>query len=200
MLIGYARVSINGESIDRQRDALLAAGCEVVYSDVASGAASELTALSELLSIIRPRDTLVVCKLDRLGLTLPLLVETVAGLGACGVGFRSLQDSIDTTLPNGNLIIHVFETIAQFQRDIIRERTSAGLRSARARGHKGGRPRLLTTDQLASLQAMFSDPTVPVNRICATFQVSRTTLYRYLAVAARASSNSDSPPEISRGD
>src|SRR5512135_78890 len=128
MLVGYARVSTEDQNLDLQRDALTEAGCERIFTDVASGAKDDRTGLAEALAFLRPGDTLVVWKLDRLGRSLKHLIETVTTLQAHQVGFRSLQESIDTTTSGGKLIFHVFGALAEFERDLIRERTQAGLR------------------------------------------------------------------------
>ena len=140
MLIGYARVSTTDQNLDLQRDALHAAGCERILTDTASGVKAERPGLLQALRECRAGDTLTVWKLDRLGRSLPHLVETVRDLEQRGVGFKSLQESIDTTTSGGKLIFHIFASLAEFERDIIRERTNAGLAAARARGRKGGRP------------------------------------------------------------
>ena len=141
MLVGYARVSTTDQNLDLQKDALRAAGCERLFTDMASGAKAERPGLAQALRECRPGDTLVVWKLDRLGRSLPHLVETVRELLEREVGFKSLQESIDTTTSGGKLIFHLFASLAEFERDLIRERTNAGLAAARARGRRGGRPR-----------------------------------------------------------
>jgi DNA invertase Pin-like site-specific DNA recombinase len=143
-LLGYARVSTTDQQPQLQVDALQRAGCYRVFTETASGARSDRPVLDQLLDQLRPGDTLVVWKLDRLGRSLRHLVDTVTGLAECGVGFRSLQEAIDTTTPGGKLVFHVFAALAEFERDLIRERTSAGLAAARARGRQGGRPPVLT--------------------------------------------------------
>jgi DNA invertase Pin-like site-specific DNA recombinase len=140
MLIGYARISTHEQNLDLQEDALKAAGCKKVYTDKTGGAKSERPGLEKALADARPGDTLVVWKLDRLGRSLKHLIETVTDLSHRGVGFKSLQENIDTTTSGGKLVFHVFGALAEFERDIIRERTLAGLAAARARGRKGGRP------------------------------------------------------------
>src|SRR5512142_1859137 len=144
MLVGYARVSTEDQNLDLQRDALQTAGCGRLFTDVASGAKDERVGLAEAIAFLRPGDTLVVWKLDRLGRSLKHLIETVTALQGRKVGFRSLQESIDTTTSGGKLIFHVFGALAEFERDLIRERTQAGLRAARARGRLGDDPEPLT--------------------------------------------------------
>jgi DNA invertase Pin-like site-specific DNA recombinase len=143
-LLGYARVSTTDQQPHLQVDALERAGCYRVFTETASGARTDRPSLEQLLDQLRPGDTLVVWKLDRLGRSLRHLVDTVTGLAEHGIGFRSLQESIDTTTPGGKLVFHVFAALAEFERDLIRERTSAGLAAARARGRHGGRPSVLT--------------------------------------------------------
>src|SRR3954470_19191286 len=143
MLIGYARVSTTDQTLALQQDALTAAGCDQLFTDTASGSLTDRPGLTEALSHLRTGDTLVVWRLDRLGRSLPHLIETVSALSARGVGFRSLQEQIDTTTSGGKLVFHVFGALAEFERDVIRERTNAGLQAARARGVPFGRPRRL---------------------------------------------------------
>jgi len=180
MLVGYARVSTEDQSLDLQRDALTHAGCERVFTDVASGAKDERSGLTEALAFLRPGDTLAVWKLDRLGRSLKHLIETVAALQARKIGFRSLQESIDTTTSGGKLIFHVFGALAEFERDLIRERTRAGLQSARARGRRGGRPRALDEKRLALARSLHKDAGNTVGDICATLGISRATFYRHV--------------------
>src|SRR5262249_7468620 len=129
MLVGYARVSTGDQNLDLQRDALKRAGCKKIFTDVASGAKDERGGLGEAIAYLRPGDTLAVWKLDRLGRSLKHLIETVTNLQVRKVGFRSLQESIDTTTSGGKLIFHVFGALAEFERDLLRERTQAGLRA-----------------------------------------------------------------------
>jgi DNA invertase Pin-like site-specific DNA recombinase len=137
-LLGYARISTGDQRPDLQVDALKGAGCYRVFVDTASGTLAARPALDQVLDQLRPGDTLVVWKLDRLGRSLRHLVDTIAALADRGVGFRSLQESIDTTTPGGKLVFHIFAALAEFERDLIRERTSAGLVAARARGRTAG--------------------------------------------------------------
>src|SRR5690349_15412935 len=140
MLIGYARVSTDDQTLDLQLDALKAAGCERrrVYTDTASGAKTDRPGLAKALDMLREGDILVVWRLDRLGRSLPHLIEVVGDLKGRHIGFKSLTENIDTTTPAGELIFHIFASLAQFERELIRERTMAGLVAARARGRKGG--------------------------------------------------------------
>jgi DNA invertase Pin-like site-specific DNA recombinase len=183
MLIGYARISTGEQTLDLQRDALTAAGCERIFVDVASGAKADRPGLEEALAYVRKGDTLVVWRLDRLGRSLQHLIATVTSLQSRGVGFRSLTEQIDTTTSGGKLVFHVFGALAEFERDLIRERTSAGLAAARARGRKGGRPRAGGLDdpkRVALLQKLYDDKANDIMTICATMGISRATLYRYV--------------------
>ena len=179
MKIGYARISTPDQSLDLQRDALTAAGCEQIFEDVASGAKDERRGLAEAITYARDGDTLTVWKLDRLGRSLKHLIETVNQLQAKGIGFASVQENIDTTTSGGKLIFHVFGALAEFERELIRERTQAGLKAARARGKQGGRPRSLTPEKVELAQALMSNPDVSIASICQTLHISAPTLYRY---------------------
>lgn len=183
MFIGYARVSTHEQTLALQQDALTKAACSRVFTDTASGAKADRPGLEEALDFARTGDTLVVWKLDRLGRSLPHLLETVAGLQERGVGFKSLTEQIDTTTSGGKLIFHVFAALAEFERDVIRERTQAGLAAARARGRKGGRPAaaaLSDAKKVALAQRLYDDTTNSIDDICKTLRVSRSTLYRYI--------------------
>ncbi len=179
-LLGYARVSTADQNPDLQHDALKAAGCFRIFADTASGALDERPALSKVLDQLRPGDTLVVWKLDRLGRSLRHLIDTVAELERRDVGFRSLQENIDTTTPGGKLIFHIFGALAEFERDIIRQRTLAGLASARARGRKGGRPPSMTPTKLALARQMYDSRQHSLAEISRTLGVSRASIYRHL--------------------
>lgn len=186
MLIGYARVSTGEQKLDLQIDALKQAGCEKVFEDVASGAKSQRDGLEKALAFVREGDVLVVWKLDRLGRSLQHLLETVTGLQARGIGFRSLQESIDTTTAGGKLIFHIFGALAEFERGIIRERTNAGLRAARARGKKGGRRSVMDAKKIAMARALMADSSNSIPDICATLKVSKSTLYKYVRETRKA--------------
>ncbi len=193
MLIGYARVSTGEQTLDLQLDALKTAGCGKVYTETASGAKAERPVLDEVLSYLRKGDTLVVWRLDRLGRSLQHLIETVAALAERGIGFKSLTEQIDTTTPGGKLIFHVFGALAEFERDLIRERTQAGLRAARARGRTGGRPKALADPKkLAMAKQLYADPTNAIDDICRTLGISRTTFYRHVTPSTRAASERES--------
>ena len=179
MLVGYARVSTQDQNLDLQRDALEKAGCERLFTEQISGASTERPGLAEALAFLRPGDTLVVWKLDRLGRSLKHLIETVQQLQVKGIGFKSLQENIDTTTSGGKLVFHIFAALAEFERDIIRERTQAGLMAARARGRKGGRPRGMDEKKRKMALALRADPSRSVQEICETLRISRATFYRY---------------------
>lgn len=176
MNIGYARVSTTDQDVALQRDALTKAGCEEIYQDVISGSSIERPGLARLLTVIRKGDVLVVWKLDRLGRSLPHLVETVGQLEAKGVGFRSLTETIDTTTPGGRLIFHVFAALGQFERDLIRERTRAGLKAAEARGRKGGRKPVLDEAKLAKARCLIAKG-LSVREAAGRLKVSKSVLY-----------------------
>ena len=180
MLIGYARVSTQDQHLSAQTDALKKAGCEKIYTDQVSGASRERPGLSQALEILRKGDSLVVWKLDRLGRSLPHLVDLVNELKQRSVGFRSLQENLDTTSGTGKLVFHLFASLAEFERDLIRERTMAGLAAARARGRLGGRPRSLEDKQVTLAKAMYKDKSNSVKDICATLRIGKSTFYRYL--------------------
>ena len=190
-LLGYARVSTGEQELGLQYDALTAAGCARIFSDTASGALDDRPELARVLDHLRAGDTLVVWRLDRLGRSLRHLIDTVSMLAERGVGFRSLQESIDTTTPGGRLVFHVFGALAEFERDLIRERTNAGLAAARARGRKGGRPSVMTPDKLAVVREMYASGKHTVAAIAAVLGVSRASVYRHLAPPASPSGAGD---------
>ncbi len=179
MLVGYARVSTTDQNLNLQKDALQAAGCARLFTDTVRGVRVERPGLSEALKECRPGDTLVVWKLDRLGRSLPHLVETVRELYNRGVGFKSLQEQIDTTTSGGKLIFHIFASLAEFERDLIRERTNAGLAAARARGRRGGRPKGVDQKKQKAALALKKEGTHSVREICAIVGISRNTYYKY---------------------
>lgn len=179
-LLGYARVSTADQDAQLQHDALTAAGCYRVFTDVTSGALDHRPQLEVVFDQLRPGDTLVVWRLDRLGRSLPHLIQTVRELHDREVGFRSLQENIDTTTSGGRLIFHVFGALAEFERDITRERTQAGLAAARARGRSGGRPSALTDDQITVARQMYDSGDYTVTAIARALGVSRATIYRHL--------------------
>jgi DNA invertase Pin-like site-specific DNA recombinase len=182
MLIGYARVSTSDQNIDLQIDALKKAGCEKIYTDHGvSGSKMDRPELNRALEICRSGDTLVVWRLDRLGRNLSHLVEVVTGLKDKGIGFKSLQETIDTSSANGVLIFNIFCSMAQFERDLIKERTNAGLAAARARGRVGGRKPLLTETQVKMGVTLANARELSVIEICAQLGCSRGTYYRVIA-------------------
>ena len=181
MLIGYARVSTPDQRLDLQLDALRDAGCERTFTDEASGAKADRPGLADALAFARTGDALVVWRLDRFGRSLKDLVGRVDELRERGVGFRSLTEGVDTTSPSGKLVFHVFGALAEFERDLIRERTMAGLASARARGRKGGRPRAMDEEKVRVASRLMKDPEVSVAEVCRAVGVSSATLYRYVA-------------------
>src|SRR5579859_3943273 len=192
MRIGYVRVSKQEQNEALQRDALQEAGCEKYFSDKMTGAKFDRKGLEELLAFVRAGDTVIVWKLDRLGRSLKDLIETLNLLKDRGADFISLTEQIDTTTPGGKLIFHVMGALAEFERDLIRERTNAGLAAARARGRVRGRPKKLTTNgKVALALRLVEDPHHSIDDICSTLGISRSTLYRYIREAKRASRPSD---------
>lgn len=175
--IGYARVSTDDQTLDLQLDALQASGCDVVYQEKASGKNKERLELEHCIKALRPGDVLVVWRLDRLGRSLRDLVQIVTSLEDRQVGFESLTEKIDTTSATGKLTFHVFAALAEFERNIIRERTRAGLQAARARGRKGGRSPVLTEKQIREVRVLMADSQVSVTDVAKRYGVSRTTLY-----------------------
>lgn len=185
-LVGYARISTTEQTTDLQRDALERCGCTRVFTDQGSGAATSRPQLDACLDYLRPGDTLVVWRLDRLGRSLRHLIETVKQLEADGIGFRSLRESIDTTTPGGRLVFHIFGALAEFERDLIRERTQAGLAAARARGRTGGRKPVLTKAKADVARRMMDEGEHTMAEIAAVVGVSRATLYRQVGAATTA--------------
>src|SRR5216683_8365492 len=188
MLIGYARVSTQDQTLNLQKDALEKIGCSKIFTDTASGATTERKGFDEALEYVREGDSLVVWKLDRLGRSLKHLIETITALNNRKIGFKSITENIDTTTSGGKLIFHIFGALAEFERDIIKERTQAGLQAARARGRKGGRPKAKTLDtpkKVAIAQALYNDKTNSIEDICKTLNISRATLYRYIQVKSK---------------
>jgi DNA invertase Pin-like site-specific DNA recombinase len=183
MLIGYARVSTQDQTLNLQKDALEKIGCKKIFTDTASGAKAERIGLEEALEYVREGDTLVVWRLDRLGRSLKHLIETITELNNRKIGFKSIQENIDTTTSGGKLVFHIFGALAEFERDIIRERTQAGLTAARARGRLGGRPKakaLNTPKKITLAQSLYNDKNNTIDEICKTLNISRSTLYRYI--------------------
>lgn len=183
MKIGYARVSTNKQSFDLQIDALQKSGCEKSYKEIASGAKSKRPVLDEIIEQLRPGDILVIWKLDRLGRSLRHLVELVGELMSKDVGLQSINDPIDTTTPHGRLTFNIFASLAEFERDLISERTQAGLKAARARGRVGGRPRGLSkkaSSLAAAAEALYREEKLSTRQIAQTLGIAKSTLYSYL--------------------
>lgn len=176
MIIGYARVSTSKQDTTLQIDALTTAGCERIYQEYKSGKSKDRPELTRCLDALREGDVLIVWRLDRLGRSLKDLIEIVSELESKGVGFQSLNESIDTTSSSGKLIFHVFAALSEFERSLIQERTKAGLAAARARGRKGGRPKKMSTDQVRKARAMLTDPMLTKSEVAKHFGVSRVTL------------------------
>ncbi len=183
MLIGYARVSKNEQNLDLQRDALLKAGCREknIFTDKITGTKAERRGLTKALSYLRSGDTLVVWRLDRLGRSLKHLIETITKLQKQNIAFKSITENIDTSTATGQLVFHIFGALAEFERNLIRERTIAGLEAARARGRLGGRPELTgASSKVAMAKKLYADKTNAISDICKTLHISRATLYRYI--------------------
>jgi DNA invertase Pin-like site-specific DNA recombinase len=181
--IGYARVSTTDQDLALQLDALAKAGCASVFEDKASGKKADRPGLGAALGFVREGDILTVWKLDRLGRSLPHLIETVNALETRGVSFRSLTEAIDTTTPGGRLIFHIFGALGQFERDLIRERTRAGLDAAAARGRQGGRKPVMTEEKLRRAQTLLVQG-LTVREVAARIKVGKTALYAALAQTA----------------
>jgi DNA invertase Pin-like site-specific DNA recombinase len=179
MKIGYARVSTDDQTTAMQLDALRASGCERIFEDTAGGSKEPRPGLEETLALCRSDDELVVWKLDRIGRSLPHLVQLMAQLRERGVGFRSITENIETETPSGRLVMHLFAALAEFERDLIRERTRCGLASARARGRTGGRNPLAPA-KIKALKAMWTEGTMTADEIAAQLKISRRTVFKYV--------------------
>lgn len=186
MLVGYARVSTRDQKPHLQLDALREAGCERIFEETAGGSKRERPELQAALDFMRSGDTLVIWKLDRLARSTRQLLETVERLLKQGIGLKTLTQDIDTTTAGGRLIFTVFGAIAEFEQEIIRERTCAGLDAARARGRKGGRPRVLSEKDLKEARALLTDPDITVEDVARRLGVGSSTLYRYLPAARQS--------------
>lgn len=180
MLIGYARVSTPDKFLNMQTDALKSIGCEQIFNDISSGAKAARLGLYEAISHLRAKDTLVVWKLDRLGRSLAHLIQVIKDLNAKNIGFKSLQENIDTLTAGGQLIFHIFGALAEFERELIKERTQARLKAAKSRGRLGGRPHFLTEKQIIKLQQHYANNDLSVVEMCKLFNISKPTLYRYV--------------------
>ncbi len=192
--IGYARVSTDDQNLDSQRDALQKSGCALIYEEAASGKSADRPELEQCRKALRSGDTLVVWRLDRLGRSLPDLVQIVADLEQRGISFESLTEKIETGSAAGKLVFHVFAALAEFERNLIRERTHAGLAAARARGRKGGRKPALTPQQVREIKALLRDPSIPVAAIANRYEVSRATIYKHAGADAPARHQSSAGP------
>jgi DNA invertase Pin-like site-specific DNA recombinase len=182
--IGYARISTDDQNLGLQKDALQKSGCEILYEEKASGKSAARPELEQCLKALRAGDTLVVWRLDRLGRSLQDLVMIVASLKEREIGFESLTEQIETASAAGKLIFHVFAALSEFERNLIRERTHAGLKAARARGRKGGRPPKLDARQIKEIKALLRDPDIRVTDVAEKYGVSRATLYKHVGVVA----------------
>lgn len=190
MLIGYARVSKNEQNLDLQRDALIKAGCQEqnIFTDKITGTKADRIGLEKALSHLRPGDTFVVWRLDRLGRSLKHLIETVTKLQQQNISFHSITENINTSTATGQLVFHIFGALAEFERNLIRERTIAGLESARARGRLGGRPAVTSaSSKVAMAKKLYADKTNEISDICKTLNISRATLYRYIKLSTKSS-------------
>jgi DNA invertase Pin-like site-specific DNA recombinase len=181
-LIGYARVSTQDQHLHLQQDALKSVGCLKIFTDTMSGSTTERKGLDEALEYLRAGDSLVVWRLDRLGRSLKHLIETVTELQEKGIGFKSLTENIDTGTSGGKLIFHIFGALAEFERNLIRERTNAGLLAARARGKRGGRPKSSLSEEkkLQMAKKMYLDKSIPVANIYTSLGIPKSTFYKYV--------------------
>lgn len=183
MILGYARVSTKDQNLDLQIDALNKASCELLFKDTISGAKADRPALNKMLEQARKGDIIVVWKLDRLGRSLKHLIELISMFIDKGIGFKSLNDNIDTTTAQGRLIFNIFASLAEFEKDLISERTKAGLEAARSRGKQGGRPKGLSKQaQLTAMacETLYKEKKLSISEICTQLNISRNTLYSYL--------------------
>ena len=181
MRIGYARVSTLEQNPELQLDELKNAGCKNVYVDKASGAKADRPELQDMLGNLREGDVVVVWKLDRLGRSLKHLLEIIEDLEQKGVGFVSLTEGFDTTTSSGKMMFSIFGALGEFERNLIRERTHAGLAAARARGRLGGRKKKLTAEDVKAMRALYDNKQIPVTAICKRFNITRPTMHRYLS-------------------
>lgn len=180
MLIGYARVSTDDQNLDLQHDALKQAGCKKFFDDQMTGSKISRPGLDAAIDFAREGDVIVVWRLDRLSRSLKDLIEMVALLDEKRIGLKSLHESIDTSSSSGKLIFHIFGALAEFERNLIRERTHAGLQAARARGRKGGRPKKLSTDKALLAIQLYEGRQHSIQQICGLVGVSKPTLYKYI--------------------
>ena len=186
MLIGYARVSTYDQRLDAQEDLLRAAGCERILTDKISGTVAERSGLNEVRKLLRAGDTLVVWRLDRLGRSLKDLLDWVTYLDTQGVALKSLHEAIDTSTSTGKLVFHLFGALAEFERNLIQERTMTGLTAARARGRLGGRPKSLDADKQQLALQLYEAKKTTVKKICELLAISKPTLYAYVRAAQKS--------------
>ncbi len=186
MKIGYARVSTADQHLRMQEAALKKAGCKKIYYDTASGAKADRPGLEKALEQLREGDSLIVWKLDRLGRSLRHLIDIIQRLKDLGIGFQSIGENIDTTTTGGKLVFHIFSALAEFERDLIRDRTNAGLQAARARGRKGGRPARLSAKNIKKMVGYYNNQKNTVDEICKIFGIGRTSFYNYLRKEQKA--------------
>jgi DNA invertase Pin-like site-specific DNA recombinase len=191
MKIGYARVSTQEQDLALQLDALTKEGCEKIVQEKASGAQRDRPELKAALGFMRQGDTLVVWKIDRLARSMKQLIETIESFQERGIGLKSIQDPIDTSSPSGKLVFHIFAALAEFERGVIRERTTAGLKAARERGRVGGRPSALSAKDLQAAKAMLKDSDITVAAVARRLNVAASTLYRHIPHARSASLEED---------
>lgn len=180
MLIGYSRVSTNDQSLNSQLDKLKQYGCKKIYTDIISGSKSNRSELNNMLEYVREGDTIVVYRLDRLGRNLKDLINLINIFQDKKVGFRSITENIDTTTPTGKLMFHIAGAFAEFERNIIRERTKAGLESARARGKKGGRPKKITEEKIRISKMLYQNKELNINTIVKQLGVCKATFYKMI--------------------
>ena len=186
MKIGYARVSTQDQHLRMQEDALKKAGCKKIYHDTVSGTKTDRPGLAKALEQLREGDVLIVWKLDRLGRSLRNLIDIIQQLNDQDIGFQSIRESIDTTTTGGKLVFHIFSALAEFERDLIAERTKAGLQAARARGKKGGRPARLSAKDVKKMIDYYNAQKNTVDEICKIFGIGRTCFYNYLRKEQKA--------------
>ena len=185
MKIGYARVSTREQDLSLQLDALRLEGCKQIFQEKISGSKADRPELRKMINTLREGDIIVTWKLDRLGRSIRDLINLVSEIQEKGAGLKSLQDSVDTTTPHGKLTFHLFAALAEFEKDIIRERTKAGLEAARARGRKGGRPKGISKQALNKVliaQALYKKQNMSISEICRHIGIARSTFYKYLKI------------------
>lgn len=189
MLIGYVRCSTSDQNLDLQVDALERVGCQSIFKDIMSGAVDDRPGLQQALCALKPGDTLVVWKLDRLGRSLQHLIGVIHDLNLRGIGFKTVTEAIDTTTASGRLILHIFAALAEFERSLIQQRTKAGLEAAKLRGRVGGRPHKLTESQSKIAEQLFTERSLSVSEIARSLGVSRSSIYRNLRSKQREKSS-----------